>query len=182
MNKLGILKRTMSEGLVNIGRGKTVIPLRVRNADRSLLIRKLWDDRIRSTMHPKSTHADYVPQPKRMKDSYCEAFLPFKDDADLRADYANIFGGIRFGKVLEDLDAMAATVAYLHCEQDGMADFPMTILTAAVDRIELSGFLPAEANVRLRGMVSWVGSSSMEITLSVDREEGQSGTIIAHNH
>jgi acyl-coenzyme A thioesterase 9 len=47
-----------------------------------------------------------------MTDSYCEALLPFRSDADLLADYVNIFGGIRFGKVLEDLSSsMQVTLA-----------------------------------------------------------------------
>jgi acyl-coenzyme A thioesterase 9 len=165
----------MSDGVVRIGRGKTVIPLRVRNPERSALIRKLWDDRIRSTYHTTSdtqtAMPNYSPQSKQMAESYCEALLPFKDDLDLRADYVNVFGGIRFGKVLEDLDAMAATVAYLHCGQSEMGEFPMTILTASVDRIELQGVMPADVNLRLRGMVTWVGHSSMEISLGVDRED-----------
>lgn len=169
------LQRQMSDGLVRIGRGKTVIPLRIRNPDRSALIRKLWDDRIRTTYTKATTN--YNPQEKRMADSYCEALLPFRDDQDLRFDYVNSYGGIRFGKILEDLDAMAATVAYLHCGQSGMGDFPMTILTASVDRIVLHGKMPADANLRLRGMVTWVGYSSMEVSLGVDREDFDCNSI-----
>lgn len=182
LNRFCQIQRHMSDGVVRIGRGKTVIPLRVRNPERSALIRKLWDDRIRSTYHTASSEGrmapiNYKPQAKHMAESYCEALLPFKDDLDLRADYVNVFGGIRFGKILEDLDAMAATVAYLHCGQAEIGEYPMTILTAAVDRIELQGAMPADANLRLRGMVTWVGESSMEISLGVDREDDVNSII-----
>lgn len=184
LNRFASLHRQMSDGIVRVGRGKTVIPLRIRNPDRSALIRKLWDDRIRSTYSTttvastSSTQTHYKPIGRTMCDSYCEALLPFKDDLDLRSDYVNMYGGIRFGKVLEDLDAMAATVAYLHCGQPEMGDFPMTILTAAVDRIELQGAMPSDCNLRLRGMVTWVGSSSMEVSLGVDREDRTDRTNI----
>lgn len=182
LNRFSAFSRQMSDGY-RVGRGKTIIPLRVRSPDRSALICTLWDDRIRSSYSNKSTTIplDYRPLARTMSDSYCEALLPFKDDLDLRSDYVNMFGGIRFGKVLEDLDAMAATVAYLHCGQPEMGDFPMTILTAAVDRIELQGAMPADCNLRLRGMVTWVGNSSMEISLGVDREDTTDSTMFLTN-
>ena len=151
-----------------------MIPLRVRYPERSTLIRTLWDDRMKDPRPSDMTNTDnnkqYTPIKKAMADSYCEAMLPFKDDADLRAMYIDMDGGVRMGKVLEDLDAMAATVAYLHCSQPAFkSDFPMTILTAAVDRIEMRHLgIPANQNMRIRAMVTWVGHSSMEISLSVD--------------
>src|ERR1700733_8971732 len=77
---------------------------------------------------------------KHIKDSYCELLLPFADDAEIRSDYISIYGGIRFGKILEDLDVLAATVAYLHCgttTTNAGTKEKLTIVTAAVDRIKV---------------------------------------------
>lgn len=121
------------------------------------------------------------PVSKTIKDSYCEVTLPFADDVDLRGDYASIYGGIRFGKILEDLDVLAATVAYLHCgtttaSTTGGIDEKLTIVTAAVDRIDV---LRPEAfdvvhNVRLRALATNVGHSSIEVSVAVETQAATS--------
>lgn len=106
--------------------------------------------------------------PKRMRDSFQELLLPFRQRPDLLESYASIHGGLRFGKLMEDLDSLAAAVAYAHC--DG-AD--LTLVTAAVDRIDLLvSFDDRVCDVRMRGMVTFVGRSSMEVTISVEVAEG----------
>jgi len=40
--------------------------------------------------------------------------LPFASNVALRDQYVNAFGGIRVGKIFEDLDAFAAELAYVH--------------------------------------------------------------------
>jgi acyl-coenzyme A thioesterase 9 len=52
---------------------------------------------------------------KRPRDSYVEAYLRFSDP-NVLAEYINSYGTIRFGKILEDLDALAALVGFLHVE------------------------------------------------------------------
>jgi hypothetical protein len=82
--------------------------------------------------------------PKRMHQSYCEITLPFRTDLGLREDYVNSYRGLRFGRVLEDLDALAASIAYRHCqdrESGTDEDLPLTIVTASVDRIEILNHL-----------------------------------------
>ena len=108
-----------------------------------------------------------------IKDSYCELLLPFADDAEIRSDYVSIYGGIRFGKILEDLDVLAATVAYLHCGTT-MANTmeKLTIVTAAVDRIKVirPGAFDRVQNVRLRALATNVGRSSMEVSISLETQ------------
>jgi len=114
--------------------------------------------------------------PRRMADSYCEVRLPFRTEPKLAEDYTSIYGGIRLGKLLEDLDVLAASIAYLHCD-----DLDLTIVTAAVDRIDL--LLPidttpiAAADLRMRGSVTYVGRSSIEVTLSVEIEKPHEGGL-----
>jgi acyl-coenzyme A thioesterase 9 len=47
-----------------------------------------------------------------MADSFTEAFLPFTSDRQLLDEYLTYAGTIRVGKLLEDLDALAGTIAY----------------------------------------------------------------------
>lgn len=103
-----------------------------------------------------------------MRDSFQELLLPFRQQPELLENYASIHGGLRFGRLLEDLDSLAASIAYAHC--DG-AD--LTLVTAAVDRIDLLvSFDDRICDVRMRGMVTFVGRSSMEVTISVEVAEG----------
>ncbi|KAJ3187180.1 Acyl-coenzyme A thioesterase 9, mitochondrial [Gaertneriomyces sp. JEL0708] len=101
--------------------------------------------------------------PKSMHDSYLEQHLLFKSDPDLREEYINPWGGIRVGKVLEDLDAMAGSVAYLHCEAGEGSSIP-TIVTASLDRIDMLRSIPIDEDIRLSGHVTYTGSSSMEVS------------------
>jgi acyl-coenzyme A thioesterase 9 len=52
--------------------------------------------------------------PKTPKDSFIEKILPFSKDKRLRNGYINHFGHLRVGLILEDLDRMAAAIAYKH--------------------------------------------------------------------
>jgi acyl-coenzyme A thioesterase 9 len=102
--------------------------------------------------------------PRRMSDSYCEVVLPFRTNSHLLEDYTSIYGGVRVGKLLEDLDVLAASIAYLHCD-----DLDLTIVTAAVDRIDI--LVPIDAvisDIRMKGSVTYVGRSSIEVTISVE--------------
>lgn len=101
---------------------------------------------------------------RKMADSYCEVLLPFRSNKDLLDDYKSIYGGIRVEKILEDLDCLAASIAYLHCD-----NYELTIVTAAVDQIDL--LLPIDAiisDIRMKGSVTFVGRSSIEVTISVE--------------
>lgn len=121
----------------------------------------------------RSIRSDLPPPPKgdkRMPDSFCEVLLPFCEDAELRDAYVSIHGGLRFGKLMEDLDVLAASIAYLHCD-----DADLAIVTAAVDRIDLLKNFDRVQNVRMRGSVTYVGRSSMEITIAVEMEEPKGG-------
>ncbi|KAJ2416246.1 hypothetical protein H4218_002202 [Coemansia sp. IMI 209128] len=118
-----------------------------------------------------NTSASHRPkQPlvlKRISDSYTEAYLPFKEDLELREAYINSYGEIRIGKLLEDLDRLAGAIAYKHASDANGELAPTVFVTAAVDRIDLKAALSPNRNYRLAGTVTYVGYSSMEICIRV---------------
>lgn len=105
---------------------------------------------------------------KRMRDSIVQVFLPFKSEPSIREDYMNFYAGVRISKVLEDLDALAGSVSYLHCDDCDDATPPLTIVTAAVERIDMLQRMFLDKDYRIFGFVTFVGSSSMEITIQMD--------------
>ena len=111
---------------------------------------------------------------RTMNDSLIQVSLPFMENQELFGDYVNVFGGIRFGKILEDLDVFAATCAYMHCGTSTSNGNKLTIVTAAVDRIDVHMRLDEPFNLRMKGMVSYVGNSSMEVTIVVESSKNSS--------
>ena len=118
--------------------------------------------------------------PKRMMDSYVELSLPFKSMPQLLERYIATSGGIRLGKVFEDLDFLAGDISYLHVLGGRPTALdqhrnPVFIVTASVDRLDLLEQLRADCDYRLSGMVIYVGTSSMEVLVTVE-EVDEAGT------
>jgi len=86
---------------------------------------------------------------------------------ELRDQYKNIWGNVRVGKLLEDIDALAGNIAYTHCDDADPTTPPLTLVTAAVDRIDLIRPIPPDTDLRLRGCVTHVGRSSMNIDIDL---------------
>jgi acyl-coenzyme A thioesterase 9 len=88
--------------------------------------------------------------------------IPLSSNADLALKYTTVHGGVRIGRLVEDIDAFGAGVAYNHC--DGFAESrPLTVVTASFDKMSLLGRLRADLDIELAGQVTYVGSSSMEV-------------------
>ncbi|KAI9297069.1 Thioesterase/thiol ester dehydrase-isomerase [Neoconidiobolus thromboides FSU 785] len=104
---------------------------------------------------------------RTMADSYLEIHLNFKDDLELLKQYENAWGEIKVGKVMEDLDKLAAGIGYKYCNEK-VASSHLTIVTASVDRIAIHKRINPEKNYRLGGHVSYVGYSSMEIFIKME--------------
>lgn len=121
---------------------------------------------------PLATSQDELPT-RTMSASFRKARIPVGSDPRLKDKYTNIYGGIRFGRILEDLDTFAVAVSYTHTLDPSHADkkSPLSIVTALVDRIEISpgGILP-DKDIRMSGHVSWAGTTSMEVTMNLDQE------------
>ncbi|EGC36211.1 hypothetical protein DICPUDRAFT_151354 [Dictyostelium purpureum] len=103
---------------------------------------------------------------KTPSDSYTEVDLLFSSDLALREMYLSPFGHLRMGRLLEDLDALAAHVSFKHAENEGDG-FKKIIVTASVDKIRLLRPLIPDRDLKLEGRVTWVGNTSMEIMIKV---------------
>jgi len=98
---------------------------------------------------------------KHPKESETDIDYPFSQDEFLLETYRNPWGEMRFGKILEDLDALAGNIAFNHVEGNPL------IVTAAVDRIRLKHNPVIGDDQTLSGKVTWVGKSSMEIRMGI---------------
>ncbi|XP_065185657.1 acyl-coenzyme A thioesterase 9, mitochondrial-like [Sycon ciliatum] len=111
--------------------------------------------------------------PHSVEDSKVVGYIPLGTSAERRIAYMNIMGGVRAGLLLEDMDIIAAYSAYMHCSQHGNLDKAknLSIVTALVDRLDIRENISLERDIRLTGMVTWVGKSSMEVAVFIDQEE-----------
>ncbi|KAJ9063603.1 hypothetical protein DSO57_1039128 [Entomophthora muscae] len=114
-------------------------------------------------------------QLRTMEDSWLDIRLNFKDDPEMVRRYEGSCGEIQVGKIMEDLDKLAAGVAYKYCDQV-VTSSRLTIVTASVDRLELRGKILADKNYRLGGYVTYVGFSSLEVFIQMD-EVASDGSV-----
>ncbi|XP_013381228.1 acyl-coenzyme A thioesterase 9, mitochondrial isoform X2 [Lingula anatina] len=108
-----------------------------------------------------------------MKDSYRECIIPLSTDHKLRDRYMTVLKGVRFGRILEDLDTMAVWIGYSHNDNPEIYGqvSPLVIVTALVDRIDLKHEeFVADRDIKIAGHVTWVGKTSMEIEMGVMQE------------
>ncbi|CAG0887801.1 unnamed protein product [Darwinula stevensoni] len=123
---------------------------------------------------------------RRMQDSFCEVVLPLGSNKDLHPRYLTKAGGVRIGRLLEDMDVFAAWVTLHHLlnpKEDESQPLPYTIVTALVDEISfIKGKVSPDKDLRLSGHVSWVGKSSVEVSLALHQwgPEGQPWNLITH--
>lgn len=172
--------------LSSFSKKKAVVQIRQRPTSHSYLINEAWKqqspiEKTNSLINSKTAHnlkiskkteSLHTPKFPSMIDSYCEVNLPFMDNKNLREDYLSIHGGIRVGMLLEDLDALAASIAYAHCNYGAGKDIDVMLVTAAVDRMKIlhSFDLTSFQNIKMSGFVTYVGHSSMEITMAIEQE------------
>ncbi|KAL7750838.1 hypothetical protein RI367_003795 [Sorochytrium milnesiophthora] len=152
----------------------TVLPHRTDLTSRLWLSRYDKNNEDFKAMEAKSSGVDWKHRIvlKKMSDSYVEEFLPFKSNPQVREEYINFYGSIRIAKILEDLDAMAGQIAYIHCD-DGTPDTPpLTLVTASVDRMDLLKRPSADEDLKLSGCLTFVGHSSMEVSINVQEVDG----------
>lgn len=78
---------------------------------------------------------------RSMMDSYSQLVLPFATQKELLEQYINATGGLRIGKLMENLDSLAGSIAYKHVlgpgvdmESETIHERGFFIVTAAVDR------------------------------------------------
>lgn len=121
----------------------------------------------------------YLPKtqaelPKRaMRDSFLVGIIPLSKDKGLQDKYTTFLGQVRIGRLLEDMDIFAVMVVHKHIynpNQPKNETFPYTLVTAHVDKIDFTEFLPkTEQDIKISGHVSWVGKSSLEVVVWLEQ-------------
>lgn len=114
--------------------------------------------------------------PRPVSESQARATIPIIShaDPDFRLSYVDHENNVRIGKLLEDLDMFAGWIAYRHNSDQEYKDgtSPLSIVTACVDSVEIyQPIVPATQDLYMFGIVSWCGSSSMEITMHLTTEQ-----------
>ncbi|CAG9823418.1 unnamed protein product [Phaedon cochleariae] len=122
----------------------------------------------------------YLPQtqeelPTRsMQDSFLAGIIPLSTDKVLQDKYITFLGHVRTGRLLEDMDIFAVMVAHKHIvnpKAPKNEDFPYTLVTALVDKIDFSEFTPKpQEDIKISGHVSWVGKSSLEVVVWLEQQ------------
>ena len=79
-------------------------------------------------------------------------------DAELRSRYESAFGTLRVGRLLEDMDALAGSVAFLHVDDGDAATDPPILVTASMEKMELvDERLSLDEDYALVGQLAWAG-------------------------
>ncbi|CUA77888.1 Acyl-coenzyme A thioesterase 9, mitochondrial [Rhizoctonia solani] len=130
-------------------------------------------------------------EPRYMHDSYTQVELPFANNPALLEQFTNAGGGLRTGLLMEQLDALAGSIAYKHVLGPNVTDLysggPIRrgfyLVTASVDRLDmLQSFSLAKrpSNIRLSGQVIYVGHSSIECVVRMEQlsDNGQDETTV----
>ncbi|VAI19922.1 unnamed protein product [Triticum turgidum subsp. durum] len=116
-------------------------------------------------------NADVGPQTelltKRPAQSRTSIVYKFASDDILREQYRDPWNEVRVGKLLEDLDALAGTIAVKHCSDDDSTTRPLLLVTASVDKMVLMKPLRLDTEVKITGAVTYVGRSSIDIQIEV---------------
>ncbi|KHN86308.1 Acyl-coenzyme A thioesterase 9, mitochondrial [Toxocara canis] len=119
-----------------------------------------------------------------MNESRDSVLIPLGNEPDIRLQYVNIKKCVRFGKLLEDLDTFAIWLSYRHNQGGELTGtprhHPMMIVTAAVDEIHIKtdyNVTPL-SNILMEGHVSWVGRSSLEVSMHLSQKVQASGSRV----
>jgi acyl-coenzyme A thioesterase 9 len=131
---------------------------------------KLWQMRYEmQKFKNNATELQTKTVTKAPKDSFLKVDLPVASDPQVRDNYLNFRGGIRFGKLLEDIDAFAGNIAFMHCN-DGDPNTKVPVLvTACLDRLDLKSpvTLSLGSDLELQGQVNWTSKSSVQIGINL---------------
>uniref|UniRef100_A0A674ASM4 Acyl-CoA thioesterase 9 n=1 Tax=Salmo trutta TaxID=8032 RepID=A0A674ASM4_SALTR len=176
--------RTFSRGPVSL-QGKAPDMSEVRNRLREIVGASTnWRDHQQaladrlSLSNQLAGSQDELPV-RRMKDSYIEAHLPLGTDPTLREKYLNYLKGVRFGRILEDLDSLAVLICYSHTHNKALQRSPLSIVTALVDKIDMrKQIIHPDCDIKFTGHVTWVGKTSIEAKMHMSQYHGGAYTPV----
>ncbi|CAM9417632.1 unnamed protein product [Chrysoparadoxa australica] len=160
--QLGSVSRAVGRRLCSSSAGEGV----TAGVFRSPITASLWEMRTKELKmsHDGMREAEAEAlELKAAEDSRTSVTFNFSQDSYLRESYRNPWSFIRTGRILEDLDALAGTIAFKHCSSSSAA--PPVLVTASVDSISISRQPSLESDMTLSGEVVWCGSSSLQINM-----------------
>ncbi|KAF4522117.1 hypothetical protein B566_EDAN012743 [Ephemera danica] len=116
--------------------------------------------------------------PRHPNDSFDSALIPLSKSQSLQEKYITFLGHVRTGRLMEDMDMFAVWLAHRHIknprQKEGMPT-PYVLVTVLVDQIDFTEMIPKpDCDIRLSGLVSWVGRSSIETTVWLEQEQAGS--------
>lgn len=113
---------------------------------------------------PQSVFIEKAPS-----DSFVSNTYDFDSDRELRGSYTDLSGRLRIDALLEDMDALAGKIAYLHAEEGDSTTRGQVMVTASIDTIEVrrSNLLTLDNKLIICGQPVSVGRSSMEIKIEL---------------
>ena len=101
-------------------------------------------------------------------------------DKELRNRYESAFGTLRVGRLLEDMDALAGSVAYLHVDDGDPDTAPPILVTASMERLEVrDDTLALDEDYNLVGSLVWAGRSSLEIVAELRHKQDDAVALSA---
>ena len=148
------------------------------------IAQKLWNDRLTHksenlSAQPSLPYDSSCIKPRPVSDSITRVHYPLTSDESFRKEYLRFDGGLRFGNILEDMDAITGSVAYLHCNDGNPDTRPLHIVTASVSHVTFRRFLPTKLNLfdlAMTAKIRYVGKSSMLIGVEIAEAESQDAT------
>ena len=108
--------------------------------------------------------------PRQMLDSYDIAVIPLGSDPKLRNRYCTHIGGVRIGRLLEDMDMFAVHLVFKHIlnpKQEKNDPSPFAIITALVDKIDIKRNITLDCDIRMLDHVTWVGSTAVSTEFEI---------------
>ncbi|XP_037928136.1 acyl-coenzyme A thioesterase 9, mitochondrial-like [Teleopsis dalmanni] len=113
--------------------------------------------------------------PRSMQESFTYAIIPFSVEKTLQDKYVALFGHIRMGRLMEDMDLFGVWLCYKHLKIPKLPEgvhMPYTFVTILVDKITFTDIQTViTEDIRLSGHISWVGRSSMEVVVWLEQKE-----------
>lgn len=142
------------------------------DVEKTPITAKLWAIRNKAMLDErKGSGEEERVLDKQPQDSRVAITYNLVEDPMLRDLYIDTRGGVLVGKLLEDMDSLAGTVAFIHCADDDSLTPPPQLVTATSEAITLtSGSLSASQNMVMIGQVGYVGRSSLDIVVEVHKQ------------
>ncbi|MBI4919642.1 hypothetical protein HY837_06935 [archaeon] len=104
---------------------------------------------------------------KLMKDSVLEQKLAFETNPELKKQYVNLVGNMRFGLLLEYLDLLAGETAFHHVD-DGRF---LRLVTASIDKMNICHPISVDKDVCFKSRVVYVGKSSVNVEINISNTD-----------